>query len=132
MGQNVEPAPGRMWGTSCGPLQVEHGAEPRTLFRPGLQHCYCSVQDMWHALFGGRGIIPDIFALQIWIEVAWLDGFDRDGGKDLRYKVVDKEKWIGATEVAALFRFLNLRAEVVDFYGRALSATSGCGRRFLW
>jgi Peptidase family C78 len=114
--QNMGHFPGRTCGRTWGPLQAEHGAERRTLSRPGLQHCYCSVQEIRHNLFGRRGIVPDPFAIQIWIELAWLDGFDRAGAKELGYKIVDAAQRIGATEAAALFRFFNVKADVVEFH----------------
>ncbi|KAH9558357.1 hypothetical protein CY35_06G004700 [Sphagnum magellanicum] len=67
------------------------------------------------ALFGGVGFVPDIFALQQWLEIAWAKGFDSQGAEHFSWKIVGTHKWIGTTECAALLRSFGVRARIVDF-----------------
>ncbi|CAM6009430.1 unnamed protein product [Sphagnum balticum] len=39
-------------------------------------------------LFGGVGFVPDIFALQQWLEIAWAKGFDTQGAEHFSWKIV--------------------------------------------
>jgi hypothetical protein len=67
------------------------------------------------ALFGGVGFVPDIFALQQWLEIAWAKGFDTQGAEHFSWKIVGTHKWIGTTECATLLRSFGVRARIVDF-----------------
>lgn len=67
------------------------------------------------ALFGGAGFVPDISALQQWLEIAWAKGFDTQGTQHFNWKIAGTHKWIGTTECAALLRSFGLRARIVDF-----------------
>lgn len=69
-------------------------------------------------LFGGAGYVPDIPALQQWLEIAWAKGFDVPGGEFFDWKIKDTHKWIGTTEGAALWRSFGVRARIVDFQAR--------------
>ncbi|XP_066289693.1 zinc finger-containing ubiquitin peptidase 1-like isoform X2 [Branchiostoma lanceolatum] len=60
--------------------------------------------------------MPSIPKIQQMIEEAWSRGFDREGSEQLGGKLRNTRKWIGATEVAALFSSLGVRAQVVDFH----------------
>ena len=75
------------------------------------------VQDaaMKEALFGGAGFIPNIFAMQRWLEIAWAKGFDVAGADYFDWKISGTEKWIGTTECAALLRSFGVRARIIDF-----------------
>ncbi|XP_024365765.1 uncharacterized protein [Physcomitrium patens] len=66
-------------------------------------------------LFGGTGYVPDIPALQQWLEIAWAKGFDAPGGEYFDWKIKGSNKWIGTTEGAALLRSFGVRARIVDF-----------------
>lgn len=52
----------------------------RPFAAPGLQEAR-------QALFGGCGFVPDIPALQAWLECAWAAGFDRQGSEQLGGRV---------------------------------------------
>ncbi|CAM6048121.1 unnamed protein product [Sphagnum compactum] len=67
------------------------------------------------ALFGGVGFVPDISALQQWLEIAWAKGFDTQGADHFSWKIVGTHKWIGTTECATLLRSFGVRARIVDF-----------------
>lgn len=67
------------------------------------------------ALFGGAGFVPDISAMQQWLEIAWLKGFDVLGADYFDWKITGTHKWIGTTECAALLRSFGVRARLVDF-----------------
>jgi hypothetical protein len=66
-------------------------------------------------LNSGTGVIPSLRGLQALIEDAWGKGFDAVGAGQLQHKVLGTRKWIGATEVATLFRAQGVRAQIVDF-----------------
>lgn len=65
-----------------------------------------TVSKQKRVLFGGSGFIPGILLLQCWIERAWADGYDPEGCEQLGGpgSLMGSEKWIGATECAALLR----------------------------
>lgn len=88
---------------------------------------YLLVQDtaMKEALFGGAGFIPNIFAMQRWLEIAWAKGFDVAGADYFDWKISGTEKWIGTTECAALLRSFGVRAWIVDFQAVAKGKKDG-------
>ena len=63
----------------------------------------------------GIFLIPTIVELQKKIEYAWIKGFDQVGGMQLEYTLIGTSKWIGATEVVAMFRSSRIRACIADF-----------------
>ncbi|XP_074650837.1 zinc finger-containing ubiquitin peptidase 1-like [Tubulanus polymorphus] len=67
-------------------------------------------------LFNGRPMIPSIPKIQRLIEAAWQKGFDLQGCEQLGGKVVDTNKWIGATEVVATLASLKIKCQLVDFH----------------
>ncbi|XP_078161966.1 peptidase C78, ubiquitin fold modifier-specific peptidase 1/ 2 isoform X1 [Carex rostrata] len=66
-------------------------------------------------LFGGSQFVPDIPALQRWLEIAWQRGFDEIGSSHYNSKIYGTKRWIGTTECAAIFRSFGLKARIVDF-----------------
>lgn len=59
--------------------------------------------------------IPTLKDIQKIIEAAWTAGYDQIGGMQLDFKLLDTNKWIGATEVVAMLRSCKIRACVADF-----------------
>lgn len=59
--------------------------------------------------------VPSVPEIAGRIEDAWRKGFDPEGRAEFDGKLIDKEVWIGATEVYILLRNLNLPAFVKDF-----------------
>lgn len=59
--------------------------------------------------------VPSIPEIAARIEQAWQKGFDPEGASRFGGTLVDKEVWIGATEVYILLRSLNIQAFVKDF-----------------
>lgn len=59
--------------------------------------------------------VPSIPEIAARIEQAWQKGFDPEGASRFGGKLVDKEVWIGATEVYVLLRSINIPAFVQDF-----------------
>ena len=68
-----------------------------------------------NVLFGGCGFVPDILALQRWLEIAWAKGFDTPGAEYFDWEIDGTQKWIGTTECAALLRSFGMYARIVDF-----------------
>lgn len=66
-------------------------------------------------LFGGVGFVPDIQALQRWLEIAWAKGFDNAGAEYFNWEIDGSHKWIGTTECATLLRSFGIRARIIDF-----------------
>ncbi|KAJ2844760.1 hypothetical protein IWW36_005056 [Coemansia brasiliensis] len=64
----------------------------------------------------GNGNVPSIAELQQMLELAWQEGYDRDGAAQLNYRVVGTHKWIGATEVYCILAHLGIQAQIVDFH----------------
>ena len=77
------------------------------------------------AVFGSAGFVPDIPALQTWMEIAWAKGFDVPGGEYFNWKIRGTNKWIGTTEGAALLRSFGARAQIVDFQATGGKRGSG-------
>ncbi|ESO84115.1 hypothetical protein LOTGIDRAFT_211070 [Lottia gigantea] len=66
-------------------------------------------------LFNGKPQIPSIPKIQRLIEVAWEKGFDKQGCEQLGGRVVNTNKWIGATEIVATLSSLKIQCRLVDF-----------------
>ncbi|KAJ1870978.1 hypothetical protein LPJ55_004235 [Coemansia sp. RSA 990] len=64
----------------------------------------------------GNGNVPSIAELQQMLELAWQEGYDRDGAAQLNYRVVGTHKWIGATEAYCILAHLGIRSQIVDFH----------------
>jgi len=60
--------------------------------------------------------VPSVPKIQSCIESAWKEGFDASGCEQLGGKLSNSKKWIGATEVTSLLRWMNIRARIVDFH----------------
>eukprot|EP00057_Strongylocentrotus_purpuratus_P001957 XP_003723558.1 PREDICTED: zinc finger with UFM1-specific peptidase domain protein [Strongylocentrotus purpuratus] len=82
-------------------------------------------------VFNGRKDIPSIPRIQLLIEDAWSKGFDAQGRDQLKGKVHNTRKWIGATEVVAMFSALRIKCRLFDFH--APSGQNGTHPRlFAW
>nr|XP_024362945.1 zinc finger with UFM1-specific peptidase domain protein-like [Physcomitrium patens]PNR28823.1 hypothetical protein PHYPA_027515 [Physcomitrium patens] len=66
-------------------------------------------------LMGGAGFVPNFAAIQQWLEIAWLKGFDVLGADYFDWRIRDTKKWIGTTECAAVMRSFGMLARIVDF-----------------
>lgn len=58
--------------------------------------------------------MPSISKIQQLIEQAWANGFDLMGKTQLGGVLHNTAKWIGASDVAAMFTYLKIRVELVD------------------
>lgn len=67
-------------------------------------------------LFGGKGIVPDILSLQLWIERAWSQGFDPEGCAQLGGEIKETTKWIGASEVLCLLRSFGIPCRILTLH----------------
>ncbi|XP_041353941.1 zinc finger-containing ubiquitin peptidase 1-like isoform X2 [Gigantopelta aegis] len=67
-------------------------------------------------LFNDNPQIPSIPKIQSLIEVAWTEGFDRQGCEQLGGRVVNTRKWIGATEIVALLSAFKIKCKLLDFH----------------
>jgi hypothetical protein len=65
-------------------------------------------------LFDGTGRVPSIHNIQLAIEKAWSEGFDRDGAAQLK-GVLGTTKWIGTTECYTLLTYFGIDCSIVDF-----------------
>ena len=81
--------------------------------------------ELREVLFGSAGFVPDIPALQMWLEIAWGKGFDVAGGEYFNWNIRGTNKWIGTTEGAALLRSFGARAQIVDFQATGGKRGSG-------
>jgi len=62
-----------------------------------------------------NGSDPGVRRMQGWIEQAWGNGFDRVGRGELKGKVLGTRKWIGTSELWAMFRSKNIPCDLYDF-----------------
>lgn len=58
--------------------------------------------------------IPSINKIQLLIENAWDKGFDLEGKTQLGGKLAGTAKWIGGSDVCAMFSSLRIKCELVD------------------
>lgn len=63
----------------------------------------------------GMTEVPSVPEIAGRIEEAWRKGFDPEGASMFQGTLIDKEVWIGATEVFILLRNMNIPAFVRDF-----------------
>lgn len=63
----------------------------------------------------GMSEVPSVPEIAGRIEDAWKRGYDPEGAANFGGTLLDKEVWIGATEVFILLRSLNIQAFVKDF-----------------
>jgi hypothetical protein len=53
--------------------------------------------------------IPSISKIQSLIENAWIKGFDLEGKSQLGGNLLNTTKWIGASDIAAMFYSLKIK-----------------------
>ncbi|XP_055334265.1 zinc finger-containing ubiquitin peptidase 1-like [Paramacrobiotus metropolitanus] len=70
----------------------------------------------------GGNYIPSIRHLQFLIHQAWERGFDFFAATELEHNVVETSKWIGTTEIQALFHSMRIDCVIRDF-GSVIGAT---------
>ncbi|KAF7974549.1 hypothetical protein HWV62_11898, partial [Athelia sp. TMB] len=58
---------------------------------------------------------PSVRNLQHLIESAWKHGYDPDGARDLKHKLVGTSKWIGTAELYTAFTYRRIPCALVDF-----------------
>ena len=59
--------------------------------------------------------VPNITRLQWLIQRAWERGFDHDAADELGNTVSETSKWIGTTEIFALFSSMHIECRIKDF-----------------
>jgi hypothetical protein len=52
-----------------------------------------------------NGAEPGVRRVQGWIDEAWNEGFDPDGRAHFGGKIMGGKKWIGTSDVAAMFAY---------------------------
>ncbi|KAL7418476.1 hypothetical protein Q5752_006934 [Cryptotrichosporon argae] len=62
-----------------------------------------------------NGADPGVRRVQGWIEEAWAAGFDEEGKTQLKGQVLGSRKWIGTTDLYAMFTCLGVPCELYDF-----------------
>ena len=74
-------------------------------------------QPAYRGLFsrGVSGADPGVRRLQGWIEEAWGNGYDADGRRQLKGKVLGTRKWIGTSDLYAMFSFKGIPCKLYDF-----------------
>ncbi|WAR08903.1 ZUP1-like protein, partial [Mya arenaria] len=87
----------------------------------GVSKAYlCTSVDHYAGSFGDKGygcgyrnfqipLMPSITKIQQLIEAAWEKGYDKQGREQLAGRVLNTEKWIGATEIVATLSSLKVR-----------------------
>ncbi|OCF39183.1 hypothetical protein I317_07043 [Kwoniella heveanensis CBS 569] len=62
-----------------------------------------------------NGSEPGIRRIQSWIQEAWGEGYDREGSKQLKGKILGTRKWIGPSDLYAMFTYKRIPCELYDF-----------------
>ncbi|KAI8998781.1 peptidase family C78-domain-containing protein [Trametes punicea] len=58
---------------------------------------------------------PGIRNLQQTLEDAWKHGYDEEGAREFRYKLVGTQRWIGTADLYVAFTYRGIPAQLVDF-----------------
>jgi hypothetical protein len=69
-------------------------------------------------------LLAGVSDIQAMVHAAWQDGFDAVGAASIG-PLLGSRKWLGATEVVTLLRFLSIPARVVDFEGTKFASKTG-------
>ncbi|XP_071955252.1 zinc finger-containing ubiquitin peptidase 1-like [Antedon mediterranea] len=81
-----------------------------------LMTAMCNDPRFKKSVFNDSTNMPSISKIQHLIEKAWSEGYDPQGKEQLGGKLCNTRKWIGATEVVALFTSLKVRCKLIDFH----------------
>lgn len=74
--------------------------------------------------------VPTLDELQSSFETLWTDGFDRDGAKHHKRKMIGKKSWIGTVEVWSYLSFMSIDCTIVQFVKTPESRA--CVGGFVW
>ncbi|CEM01913.1 unnamed protein product [Vitrella brassicaformis CCMP3155] len=83
-----------------------------------MSHLLKAYPHISNRLFGGRGFVPCVAAMQLYIERAWKGGWDPEGCLHFQGQLANRDVWIGTTEVAALLRSMDIRCNIHAFTSR--------------
>mmetsp|Transcript_9789 Transcript_9789/g.20308 ORF Transcript_9789/g.20308 Transcript_9789/m.20308 type:complete len:329 (-) Transcript_9789:2-988(-) len=93
-----------------------------------LQMMLCSLIPKFHDIFPNG--IPSLRELQTSLELLWTEGFDPDGAKHHKFKMVGKRTWIGTVEVWSYLVFRGIDATIVQFV-KTQESRAALGK-FVW
>ncbi|WVW86075.1 hypothetical protein I302_108114 [Kwoniella bestiolae CBS 10118] len=62
-----------------------------------------------------NGAEPGVRRVQGWIQEAWEEGHDPEGRRQLKGKVLGTRKWIGPSDLYAMFTYKGIPCELYDF-----------------
>ncbi|OCF77214.1 hypothetical protein I204_01199 [Kwoniella mangroviensis CBS 8886] len=62
-----------------------------------------------------NGAEPGVRRVQGWIQEAWEEGYDPEGKKQLKGKILGTRKWIGPSDLYAMFTYKGIPCELYDF-----------------
>ncbi|KAK8853139.1 hypothetical protein IAR55_003840 [Kwoniella newhampshirensis] len=62
-----------------------------------------------------NGAEPGVRRVQGWLEEAWREGYDPEGRAQLKGKVLGSRKWIGPSDLYAMFTYKGIPCEIYDF-----------------
>jgi hypothetical protein len=81
--------------------------------------------ELKHVLFNNnQTVIPSIYKIQDLIESAWSKGFDLMGKEQLNGCLKNTSKWIGSSDIAAMFLSLRVRVELIDIQSKTTPSAS--------
>ncbi|KAL7283270.1 hypothetical protein ACG7TL_002699 [Trametes sanguinea] len=58
---------------------------------------------------------PGIRNLQLTLEEAWKNGYDEEGAREFKYKLVGTKQWLGTGDLYVAFIYRGIPAQLVDF-----------------
>ncbi|KAJ2501630.1 hypothetical protein IWW47_003090 [Coemansia sp. RSA 2052] len=90
----------------------------------GYRNCQMLISSLMRNAAPSRGAasrmpveaVPLVRQLQEMLELAWRDGYDREGADQLDHRAMGTHKWIGTTEVYCILAHLGVRSHIVDFH----------------
>ncbi|WVO12504.1 hypothetical protein L204_100104 [Cryptococcus depauperatus] len=62
-----------------------------------------------------NGAEPSVRRIQGWIEEAWAQGYDPDGREQLGGNILGRKKWIGPSDLYAMFTYKGIPCRIFDF-----------------
>ena len=94
------------WGCGYRNAQMVMDALLQFPFRPEYRDVFDAEKN---------GSEPGLRRIQGWIEEAWGEGFDPGGRQHFRGKLLGTRKWIGPTDMYAMFSYKGIPCEIYDF-----------------
>nr|XP_018260977.1 uncharacterized protein I303_06694 [Kwoniella dejecticola CBS 10117]OBR83135.1 hypothetical protein I303_06694 [Kwoniella dejecticola CBS 10117] len=98
----------------------------------GYRNCLMSLSSLlsiptYQTIFDrqSNGAQPGVRRVQGWIREAWEEGFDPEGRKQLKGKILGTRKWIGPSDLYAMFSYKGIPMTLADDFPKPQNPKDG-------